>query len=167
MENVRQSPPSQNEDDLILSGLLAGATDQNVLEKTLEKKLLADLRKRENENDEKRLRRTRDRISATRNDLDRLNDQLNKPNLKISSKKALLDKIVTAEEHLDVLQREVREIEVRMGDRDIEELPVTGSDAPSTANGETTREMLIRTGKITPFDRGGEEDKARAQAGRS
>ncbi|ORY50968.1 hypothetical protein BCR33DRAFT_846629 [Rhizoclosmatium globosum] len=166
MDNVRQSPPSQNEDDLILSGLLAGATDQNVLEKTLEKKLLADLRKRENENDEKRLRRTRDRISATRNDLDRLNDQLNKPNLKISSKKALLDKIVTAEEHLDVLQREVREIEVRMGDRDVEELPATGSDGPSTANGETTREMLIRTGKITPFDRGGEEDN-RAQAGRS
>ncbi|KAJ3402291.1 hypothetical protein HDU80_005209 [Chytriomyces hyalinus] len=156
----------------VLSTLLAGATDQATLEKSLERKLLEDLKRRDNENDEKRIKRTNAKIRLAQTDLEALLDQLHKPNIKISTKQSVLEKITAAEETIDSLRKELADIDDRIHGRDAAAAgPSSGSRLRS--NGaephaqEMTREMLIRTGKITPFDVGVAENVVRTGAGRS
>ncbi|KAJ3075611.1 hypothetical protein HDU98_007421 [Podochytrium sp. JEL0797] len=155
MQTDDPPPPQTLEQDLVLAGLLAGSTDQSVLEKTLEKKLMRDLKHRETTLDQTRLAKTTTKLRSTRSDIDSLLSRLDAPNLKISTKRSLLDKISVAEEQVETLKREIREIENRIEAREDE---VNGGergdvDSPNVSR-ETQREMLIRTGKITPFDRG-------------
>ncbi|KAI8838811.1 SNF2 family N-terminal domain-containing protein [Chytriomyces cf. hyalinus JEL632] len=155
----------------VLSTLLAGATDQATLEKSLERKLLEDLKRRDNENDEKRIKRTNAKIRLAQTDLEALLDQLHKPNIKISTKQSVLEKITAAEETIDSLRKELADIDDRIHGRDAAAGP--SSESRLRSNGaethaqEMTREMLIRTGKITPFDVGVAENVVRTGAGRS
>ncbi|KAJ3408541.1 hypothetical protein HDV05_004943, partial [Chytridiales sp. JEL 0842] len=165
---------TENALDDQLGGLLVGVTDQLELEQKIGSKMLEDLRTKENAADEKRLNKTRDNIRRQKADIESLVKDLGRPNLKISQKQAILDRIKQFEEGLKDLRKEKDEIKARIDSRSANDRaaatssvggrschqPSSGDFANSqptqnpTSNrlpNESERDYLIRTGKITPF----------------
>ncbi|KAI8612950.1 SNF2 family N-terminal domain-containing protein [Chytriomyces sp. MP71] len=150
------------QEEQLLSSLLAGATDQTTLERQLEQKLSEDLLKRDNENDEKRLMRTRARIRIAHQDLRSLNARIDKGGVSLSAKSALLEKASGCEETISRLKLEERDILARIEQRKANPME---DNAYRDEGNQAERDLLIRTGKIMPFDRTGVAENAARTAG--
>ncbi|KAJ1556015.1 hypothetical protein HK405_008892, partial [Cladochytrium tenue] len=128
-----------------LDSLLVGVTEQALLEERLGAELMEELKKKENANDERRLRRAADRLRRAEQDLKACRTALQRPDLSSSQRKILLDRRREDEAQLKEIREEMDETALRISSRSRPE----GQPGPST---ETEREKLIRTGKITPFE---------------
>ncbi|KAJ3186290.1 hypothetical protein HDU85_007730 [Gaertneriomyces sp. JEL0708] len=123
-----------------------GVSDQAELEKNVMAQVDDAMRERDNEADEKRLEKTQKKISGLREKVEGWETKAIDTSTGASVKRGLYEKIAKAEDQLDELRDEERDIRARIRDRKQQGAP-HGRNVPM----ESERERLIRTGKITPF----------------
>lgn len=129
--------------------------DQNELESKIAAKANKALLAKETELDEKRLQKATAELSKATRKIKGLQNRLNNPRTKISERKLLTDEIKWFEENeLAPLQQDVTEIQERLRGNSVQ-LHGSGNGAATGSEGrtegETERDFLIRTGKITAF----------------
>ncbi|WPK23273.1 hypothetical protein PUMCH_000508 [Australozyma saopauloensis] len=122
--------------------------DQSELESKITRKANAALLAKESEIDEKRLQKAKAELDKASRKVKALRSRLNNPRTKISQRKTLQDEITWFEDNeLAPLQQDVNDIEQRLKDNK-KQLNIGENTA---AEGESQRDFLIRTGKITAF----------------
>ncbi|KAH9245780.1 hypothetical protein BASA81_016717 [Batrachochytrium salamandrivorans] len=114
------------------AGFLVGVQDESGLQRSV-------MEKAERVRLEKTLKSKGDVVRQ----LNSMRTKLDSPRTKVSEKESLLKRISTAEKTLETLRQDENSIRKRL-----ESGP---EDFPDDNLGETERERLIRTGKITPF----------------
>lgn len=127
----------------------AWSVDQADLERQLEKEAAETLKAHENELDEKRLTKTRQKISDISSKIAALTDKIDNPATRISEREKARDTVFTLQrKDLVDLRRDEADILARMAERSAAQPadPTSGKLAD-----ETEQEYLVRTGKITPF----------------
>ncbi|KAJ3102613.1 hypothetical protein HDU97_000397 [Phlyctochytrium planicorne] len=108
-------PDGQGDD---LRGLVVSMTNQADLERKVEQKLLDDMKKKDDLDDQKRLAKTADTVKKVMSEIETLKLALEKPALRVSQKEALRDRIKRAERNLAMLRHEEGEILDRMKKRE-------------------------------------------------
>lgn len=126
--------------------------DQDDLESSITKKANQALINKETELDEKRLQKATTDLDKTVKRIQLLQRRLDNPRTKLSQRKSLKDEIQWLNENeLKPRQQDVDDIQGRLkGNRELLEEEQKGGSNERLA-GETEREFLIRTGKITAF----------------
>ncbi|KAJ3129866.1 hypothetical protein HK101_005184, partial [Irineochytrium annulatum] len=162
-----------------IEGLVVGIEDQLDVERSVGLRLMEDIKKKEDELDEKRLEKTREAVKRAKLEMHTLKYDLETKPLKPSQKASTAEKVKKAESKLANLKHEEAQIRDRVRKREDEHQRkvryeehqlkrkrsgTSGRDGASTgaeaaaslkslkSTEETEREWLIRTGKITPFD---------------
>lgn len=129
--------------------------DQNELESKIAAKANKALLTKETELDEKRLQKATVELNKATRKIRALQARLSNPRTKISQRKQLSDEIKWFEENeLAPLQQDVSDIQERLRGNSVQlqgdgNGPEAGTDGRQ--EGETERDFLIRTGKITAF----------------
>lgn len=127
--------------------------DQEELESSITRKANRALLSKESELDEKRLAKTTADLQKVERKIRALQSRLNDPRTKISQRKLLRDDIAWfTENELAPLKKDVADINERL--RGNREQITLGSDGKTTSEqmpGESERDYLVRTGKITAF----------------
>lgn len=138
MENMEEQPEIQ-------------LVDQNELESKITQRANKVLLAKETESDEKRLQKASVALGKATQKIRTLQNKLDNPRTKISQRKQLKDEIEWFRENeLHPLQQDVKDIQERL--RSNKELLIGGGNGSNgAAEGESEREFLIRTGKITAF----------------
>lgn len=161
-QEVNEPTPSYDEDAdeaTRLASLAAGVRDQDDLERDIGRQADALLFEQANERDQKRLEKTQ-------TDKSRLDGQIHRLEKKLqgfgnsATKNKIRAEIAHYEAQVKDLEKDLEQIQKRMNDRqqdgeggDASLLEEKGGRLP----GESQRDFLIRTGKITPFSRMGRQ----------
>lgn len=139
--------------DELESDLNVKLVNQDELESSITEKANKALISKEQELDEKRLRKTTAELRKTTSKIQALRRRLENPRTKLSQRRQLEDEISWFEENeLQQLQQDMADIQARLrGNR--EELAKTAEKSAGGGRmaGESERDFLIRTGKITAF----------------
>ncbi|QFZ26922.1 putative DNA repair and recombination protein [Clavispora lusitaniae] len=139
--------------DELESDLNVKLVNQDELESSITEKANKALISKEQELDEKRLRKTTAELRKTTSKIQALRRRLENPRTKLSQRRQLEDEISWFEENeLQQLQQDMADIQARLrGNR--EELAKTAEKSAGEGRmaGESERDFLIRTGKITAF----------------
>ncbi|OVF10429.1 putative DNA-dependent ATPase [Clavispora lusitaniae] len=139
--------------DELESDLNVKLVNQDELESSITEKANKALISKEQELDEKRLRKTTAELRKTTSKIQALRRRLENPRTKLSQRRQLEDEISWFEENeLQQLQQDMADIQARLrGNR--EELAKTTEKSAGGGRmaGESERDFLIRTGKITAF----------------
>lgn len=143
-----------------LAALAAGVRDQDDLERDIGQQADALLNEQADERDNKRLEKTQ-------TDRARLQGQVNRLEKKLIEfgNSATKTKIRAEIEHykveIDTLDQDLEQIQKRIEDRHKEDTQdgntLLGEEGNRRAPGESQRDFLIRTGKITPFSKMGRQ----------
>lgn len=138
--------------DSIEEKLDVKVVDQDDLETSITKKANEVLISKENELDEKRLQKATSDLEKTVKRINLLQKRLDNPRTKLSQRKLLKDEIAWLRENeLVPRQQDVEDIKGRLQDNK----ELLEKDGSSHSNermaGESERDFLIRTGKITAF----------------
>ncbi|KAF3989090.1 hypothetical protein FT663_03761 [Candidozyma haemuli var. vulneris] len=126
--------------------------DQDDLETSITKKANQALINKETELDEKRLQKATSDLDKTVKRINLLQKRLDNPRTKLSQRKSLKDEIQWLNENeLVPRQQDVDDIKGRLRDNreSLQDEPLAGSN--ERLAGESERDFLIRTGKITAF----------------
>ncbi|KAM9934972.1 hypothetical protein OXX80_005452, partial [Metschnikowia pulcherrima] len=130
------------------SGLNVKLVDQDELESSLTKKANDALIAKENELDEKRLQKTTQELEKVQKKVSALETRLKNPRTKISSRRQLKDEIEWFQENeIAPLLQDVKDIKARL---EANRISLNGGGVRAM-EGESERDFLIRTGKITAF----------------
>lgn len=122
--------------------------DQNELESQITQKANKALLQKETEIDEKRLQKATAELDKASRKIRALQSRLSNPRTKISQRKQLSDEIKWFEENeLAPLQQDVKDIQERLRGNKAQ----LNGGLSGAAEGESERDFLIRTGKITAF----------------
>lgn len=134
-----ENPEEQPEIELV---------DQNELESQITQKANKALLAKETEIDEKRLQKATGELDKASRKIRALQSRLSNPRTKISQRKQLSDEIKWFEENeLAPLQQDVNDIQERLRGNKAQ----LNGGLSGAAEGESERDFLIRTGKITAF----------------
>ncbi|KAH6595819.1 hypothetical protein BASA50_005546 [Batrachochytrium salamandrivorans] len=125
------------------AGFLVGVQDESGLQRSVMEKANQQLRENISKAERVRLEKTLKSKGDVVRQLNSMRTKLDSPRTKVSEKESLLKRISTAEKTLETLRQDENSIRKRL-----ESGP---EDFPDDNLGETERERLIRTGKITPF----------------
>lgn len=127
--------------------------DQEELESSITRKANRALLSKEAELDEKRLAKTTTELLKVERKIRALQARLNDPRTKISQRKLLRDEISWFEQNeLAPLKKDVDDINERLrGNRDQLTQDSDGKITSEQMPGESERDYLVRTGKITAF----------------
>ncbi|EON65261.1 hypothetical protein W97_04499 [Coniosporium apollinis CBS 100218] len=154
-KGAKLEPLSETEDaEARLKLLATGVRDQDDLERDIGRQADQLLTEQADERDKKRLEKTQSEKQRWVNQLAKLKQRLDGPGGSIIKNKIRSD-IAETEERIRNLDTEVEQIQKRISDRHDAggegEAPhgATGGPLP----GESRRDFLIRTGKITPFSK--------------
>ncbi|KAI8853570.1 SNF2 family N-terminal domain-containing protein [Chytridium lagenaria] len=107
-----QQPPEAG-----LAGLVVGITDQSQLERQVEMKLIEDLKKKDDADDQKRLDKNLDMMRRLQAEMDVMIADLQKPALKVSQKEALRERIKKSERRIAMLKHEESQVKDRLRKR--------------------------------------------------
>lgn len=133
-----------------LAGIDAVSVDQDELEQDLAVKASEALRDRDNELDQKRLDKTRDKLSKLNGQIALLSDKANDPSVKLSLREKYKDDIFKIQRNdLRQLKQDEQDILDRMSGRNTQS--TDSAQVSGRRADETEHEYLVRTGKITPF----------------
>ncbi|KAJ3298145.1 hypothetical protein HK104_011138 [Borealophlyctis nickersoniae] len=132
-------------------GLLVGVSDQTEMESNIMAQVDQALKKQEQAGDERRLAKIEGEIGAIKSKIRSMNDKLDQTATTLSEKKTLLSRVEKLEDQLQYATNQKKEILARMRNRGAGSHQQVGSSQGGGNLGETERERLIRTGKITPF----------------
>lgn len=126
--------------------------DQDDLESSITKRANEALINRETELDEKRLQKSTSDLEKTLKRISLLQKRLDNPRTKLSQRKLLKDEIQWLNKNeLIPRQQDVADIRARLqGNKELLQEKDTGGSGQRQA-GESERDFLIRTGKITAF----------------
>lgn len=125
------------------------AVDQGELESSITRQANAVLRQKERDSEEKRLEKTKKDIQKTLTRIRGLEKRLENPRTKLSQQKQLKDEIQWFRDNeLAPLRRDLDDINGRLEDN--EEVQVN-AETTDRLPGESERDYLVRTGKITAF----------------
>lgn len=127
--------------------------DQEELESSITRRANRALLSKESELDEKRLTKTTADLQKVERKIRALESRLNDPRTKISQRKPLRDDIAWfTENELAPLKKDVADINERLrGNREQITLDSDGKTTSEQMPGESERDYLVRTGKITAF----------------
>ncbi|BFZ61249.1 DNA repair protein rhp26 [Saitoella coloradoensis] len=136
-----------------LDALGVNILDQDTLEHNIAIAADAELTKRENEADKKRLEKTQKDKAKIQDKIVQLNDRINAYNATLTQKQQLRTQVREAEEQIEALDRDLVDIRGRIDEREAKQDDAADAVAAGDQRlpTETEREYLIRTGKITPF----------------
>ncbi|KAK6453735.1 DNA dependent ATPase [Scheffersomyces xylosifermentans] len=145
--------------DQDLEALGAKLVDQDQLESSITKKANEALLSKDAELDQKRLDKAVKDLNSTLTRIKTLESRLNNPRTKLSQRKSLRDEIKWFEENeLIPRKQDVDDIKSRLEESKKSLEGAKNQDANNTSKnmneklpGETEKEFLIRTGKITAF----------------
>lgn len=127
----------------------AWSVDQADLERQLEQQAAETLKAHENELDEKRLKKTRQKITDISSKIAALTDKIENPATRISEREKARDVIFNLQrKDLVDLRRDEADILARIAERSTAQPEQAASGRLAD---ETEQEYLVRTGKITPF----------------
>ena len=130
------------------SGLNVKLVDQDELESSLTTKANDALIAKENELDEKRLQKTTQELDKVQKKVSALETRLKNPRTKISLRRQLKDEIEWFQENeIAPLLQDVKDIKARLEANRI----LLNGGGVRAMEGESERDFLIRTGKITAF----------------
>lgn len=165
-ENAAEQPETQNEEEkdeaTQLAELATGVRDQDDLERDIGRQADKLLLEQADERDKKRLEKTQ-------KDKDRLDGQVRRLEQRLTefgnhaTKQKLRAEVQHYKVQIEGLDRDLEQIQKRMDDRhqNGEEAQDANSLLEDAGNkrmpGESQREYLIRTGKITPFSKLGRQ----------
>ncbi|KAL1924938.1 uncharacterized protein VTP21DRAFT_4592 [Calcarisporiella thermophila] len=156
-QNVPEHPSSNTTlaAESSLSKFSLGIVDQDVLERDLMSKADREINEREDEIERKRLKKTQTQSSKILHQLSQLRTQLSSPQTKSTAKDQIRERIVSLAKDLNDLKQDEQDIKKRISER---QKNLQNSDPNAIQNNlrapnESVRDYLIRTGKITPFDR--------------
>ncbi|ORX90662.1 hypothetical protein K493DRAFT_380445 [Basidiobolus meristosporus CBS 931.73] len=107
--------------------------------------------KKEVENEQKRLKKTQDRILKLREQMSALEDKLDSQELTQRVVESTQKKLVKLESQLETLLQDEKDIMSRLVSSEKKISIMENASSASAHVGESERERLIRTGKITPF----------------
>lgn len=168
---TEDSPPAssavleEQDEETQLASLAAGIRDQDDLERSIGRQADALLLEQADERDKKRLERTQ-------NHKDRLQGQIRKLEQKLAkfgnstTKNKYRVEIEKYNAEIETLDVDLAQIRRRMEERqrskdeadaEVENRGEPGSEANKRLPGESQRDFLIRTGKITPFSKMGQQ----------
>ncbi|CAK3820946.1 SNF2 family DNA repair and recombination [Lecanosticta acicola] len=150
----------EGDEEAQLAALAAGVRDQDDLERDIGRQADQLLQEQADERDKKRLEKTRkerERLQAGIDVLDKkLSEFGNKP-----TKDKYRSEIAHYEALIAPLDKDLEQIQKRIDDRKKEQRTSDGATEDNAGNkrmpGESQREFLIRTGKITPFSKKGKQ----------
>lgn len=147
----RDSPQVKQMKD-IEENLDVKLVDQDDLESSITKRANEALINRETELDEKRLQKSTSDLEKTLKRISLLQKRLDNPRTKLSQRKLLKDEIQWLNKNeLIPRQQDVADIRARLqGNKELLQEKDTGGSGQRQA-GESERDFLIRTGKITAF----------------
>jgi DNA excision repair protein ERCC-6 len=154
-------PPSPNEalvdaslDEEVRLALLATARDQDELERDIGRQADQLLTEQADSRDNKRLEKTETQKQKLEAQLAKVNERLGGPGGS-TVKNLLRNEKANLEAQISKLEIELGQIRGRIADRHKDDDRQDGGDGTGTGRlpGETRREYLIRTGKITPFSK--------------
>ncbi|KAF2863796.1 hypothetical protein K470DRAFT_254688 [Piedraia hortae CBS 480.64] len=126
-----------------LAHLSASTREQDDLERAISQQASSLLLQQADERDRKRLAKSLNKRTALREQISRLKNRL--PTLKTE------EELITARERLEEVERDITQIRKRIGEREVRNDGEGEGDKGKRLVGESRREYLIRTGKITPF----------------
>ena len=155
-----------------LESLGVTLVDQDQLETSITKRANEALIAKDSELDQKRLEKATTALSSTVARIQKLRDRLTNPHTKLSQRKQLEDDIKWFDiNELQPRKRDVEEITARLRENQAQLKQSRSKDSGKPKSdrlpGETEKEFLIRTGKITAFGslssfvHGGEEQTSR------
>lgn len=135
-----------------LQDLGVNVLDQGILEQKIEKNAEKLIKTQQLEQEEKRLERAKNALAKCRFNRDLIQRKLNNAT-RISVKQKLRDQIYDIETNeLPPLLRDVQDIKGRIEELDQAKGPTKGAvDSQGKNPGESEKDFLIRTGKITAF----------------
>lgn len=127
--------------------------DQDELESSITRKANRALLSKESELDEKRLTKANSELQKVERKVKALRARLNDPRTKISQRKLLRDEIAWFEANeLAPLKKDVDDITERLrGNKEQLQQDSDGKTTSERMTGESERDYLVRTGKITAF----------------
>lgn len=127
--------------------------NQDDLESTITRKANKALIAKEQEQDEKRLRKTTADLLKTISKIKALQTRLHHPRTKISQRRQIKDEIDWFEKNeLEPLQQDISDIQNRLrGNREELLKEISTQPGGGRMDGESERDYLTRTGKITAF----------------
>ncbi|KAK3847883.1 MAG: hypothetical protein J3R72DRAFT_470620 [Linnemannia gamsii] len=151
-----QSPAEEDLDAENLDSLLGvGVIDQDTLERGIIAKANKALDAKENELDKKRLEKTLKNANKIRLEMRKLENNRKKLDRGSFALSNLEEKLAELNEELVHAERDGQDISDRIRERKTGKPAASSSSSLKTTSeqepGETEREYLIRTGKITPF----------------
>lgn len=127
--------------------------NQDDLESSITQKANKALIAKEQEQDEKRLRKTTADLQKTITKIKALQSRLQNPKTKLSQRRQISDEIDWFHKNeLEPLQQDITDIQTRLkGNREELQKDTSTQAGGGRMEGETERDYLIRTGKITAF----------------
>lgn len=162
------APVSQGDDEASrLAGLLTTRKDQDELENDISRQADQMLLEQSDERDQKRLEKTLAAKEKLVSQVRRLQQRLGNTGSTMALK--IRAEIEHYQPQIDSLNTDLEQIQKRMAERHAEaEAAADGGATEQAGNsrmpGESKRDFLIRTGKITPFSRMGQQTLQRASS---
>ena len=144
----------------LLARLSATARDQDDIERTIGQQAEQMLTQQADERDQKRLEKTLSDRQKLTSQMQKLERRIKTPLLGATASERLKSELEHLRPQLDNLTQDLVQIQARMTERhqkEAEEGEETAQSGNQRLPGETRRDFLIRTGKITPFSRMGAE----------
>lgn len=157
----RDTVLDDRDEEAQLADLGAGVRDQDDLERAIGQQADALLLEQADERDKKRLEKTRthkDRLTAQ---VRQLEQKLTEFGIGAIARKKHKDELENYKAQIKALETDLEQIQTRMQERQKNEQEAEQQNAEDAGNkrqpGESQREFLIRTGKITPFSKMGRQ----------
>lgn len=142
----------------IIKNLTEGARDQADMERDISHNATIALNEQEDERDNKRINRAKNNQLKLINQREKEVRRLRLAGQNITQKRHIQNEVAKLENEIKEYEDEIKGIRERMESRQKDnEVEAERDDQPGGAEhrleGESQRDFLIRTGKITPFDR--------------
>ena len=155
----------EQDEESQLASLAAGIRDQDDLERSIGRQADALLLEQAEERDKKRLERTQNHKDRLQGQIRKLEEKLTEFGNSITKNKHRAEiqkynaEIETLDVDLEQIQRRMDERQRNKDDADaeVEQGGEVGGEGSKRLPGESQREFLIRTGKITPFSKMGQQ----------
>lgn len=146
------SDVNEEQSSVVPEDIESWSVDQDVLERNVAKEADAKLRQQDDELDERRLKKAIDARDSWQSRIRVLEDRAQHPGSKISVKeKARADIQEIQRTHLKAIKQDISDITSRINQRKVDSASSQESSTSGRLPGESERDFLVRTGKITPF----------------
>ena len=149
-----------------LDAITAAVRDQGDIERDIGRRAEQLLTNQENERDEKRLEKASREKAKLESQVRKLEERLRDTAAGPATSRRAVTELSNYQAQIDNLNRDISDIQERINERVDTLLAGAGLQQPSGTqrqSGETEREFLIRTGKITPFSRFSAQQRARPE----